>query len=125
MSFRPGGAAELIGPRAARRHQRDCGDMTPVTADVSTPTLYVCHVDMKMPKLHPCAKAETALAAAGVAHEKIVYGQGKPFGIGTKGTREDLAAVSGQEKLPVLVLPGGEAIAGSKPIIAWAKAQQG
>lgn len=99
--------------------------MTPVTSDVSTPTLYVCHVDDKLPKLHPCAKADAALTAAGVGHEKVVYGKGKPFGIGTKGTRDDLAAVSGQEKLPVLVLPGGEAIAGSKPIIAWAKSQAG
>ena len=97
--------------------------MTTFTADVSTPTLYVCHVDMKMKQLHPCAKAETALNAAGVSHEKVIYGQGKPFGIGTKGTRADLEAASGQEKLPVLILPGGEAIAGSKPIIAWAKSQ--
>jgi hypothetical protein len=93
----------------------------PFTADVTTPTLYVCHVD-KMPKLHPCAKADAALTDAGIAHEKVVYGKGKPFGIGAKGTRPDLEAASGQEKLPVLVLPGGEAVAGSKKIIAWARA---
>ncbi|MCW2958154.1 MAG: hypothetical protein JWP18_957 [Solirubrobacterales bacterium] len=94
-----------------------------MTGDVSTPTLYVCQVDGRLPRLHPCAKADVALHEAGVGHEKIVYGAGRPFGIGTKGKRPDLEAVSGQEKLPVLVLPGGEAIAGSKEIIGWAKAQ--
>lgn len=96
---------------------------TTVTADVTTPTLYVCHVGTKMPKLHPCAKADAALTEAGIAHERVVYGKGKPFGIGTKGTREDLAAVSGQEKLPVLVLPGGQAVAGSKAIVSWSRSQ--
>jgi len=97
--------------------------MTPeaVTADVTTPTLYVCHVTAA-PKLHACGKADAALAGAGIAYEKKVYGKGKPFGIGTKGTRADLQAVSGQEKLPVLVLPGGETVTGSKAIIGWAKA---
>ena len=94
-----------------------------VTADVTTPTLYVCHIDEGMPLIHPCAKAHKALNKAGVDHDKVVYGQGKPFGRGTEGTRPDLLEVSGQEKLPVLVLPGGEAIAGSKPIIQWAKTQ--
>ena len=93
----------------------------PVTADVTTPTLYTCQVT-KIPKLHPCQKADTALTDAGIAHERIVYGDGRPFGIGTKGTRPDLLEVSGQEKLPVLVLPGGEVITGSKEIIAWAAA---
>lgn len=97
--------------------------MTTVTADPTTPTLYVCHIAGKGPKLHPCAKADAALTDAGVAHEMVVYGKGKPFGIGAKGTRPDLEAVSGQEKLPVLVLPGGEAIAGSKAIIGWARSQ--
>ncbi len=94
-----------------------------VTADPSVPTLYVCHVDGRLPRLHPCAKADGALRAAGVGHTKVVYGKGQPFGIGTTGKRPDLAAVSGQEKLPVLVLPGGEAIAGSGAIIRWAKEQ--
>lgn len=93
-----------------------------VTADVTTPTLYVCHVD-KIPSLHPCGKADTALTQAGVGHEKIVYGKGQPFGIGVKGKRPDLLELSGQEKLPVLVLPGGEVISGSKSIIGWAKTQ--
>ena len=94
-----------------------------VTADVSTPTLYVCHIDEGMPLFHPCAKAHKALDKAGVAHDKIVYGQGKPFGRGTEGTRPDIKELTGQEKLPVLVLPGGESVVGGKPIVNWAKAQ--
>ena len=93
------------------------------TTDVTTPTLYVCHVDKSLMGLHPCSKADKALAEAGVGHEKVVYGAGKPFGLGTKGSRPDLAAASGQEKLPVLVVPGGEVIAGSKEIVSWARAQ--
>lgn len=96
--------------------------MPDATADVTTPTLYVCHVD-KVPKLHPCAKADAALSDAGIDHDKVVYGKGQPFGIGTAGKRPDLLQISGQEKLPVLVLPGGEAIAGSKQIISWARSQ--
>jgi len=92
-----------------------------VTAEVSKPTLYVCHADQDMPKIHPCAKAHVALEKAGIDHEKIVYGKGKPFGIGTKGSRPDLAEISGQEKLPVLVLPGGETVSGGKKIVNWAK----
>ncbi|MGK2955762.1 MAG: glutathione S-transferase N-terminal domain-containing protein [Solirubrobacterales bacterium] len=92
-----------------------------VTAEVTTPTLYVCHVDEKMPMFHPCAKANNALNKAGINHNKIVYGQGKPFGRGTEGTRPDIKEISGQEKLPVLVLPGGEVVSGGKQIINWAK----
>lgn len=94
----------------------------PVTADVDTPTLYVCQLDGFLGKLHPCAKAHIALRDAGVAHEKIVYGPGRPFGIGTGGTRPDLQAASGQEKLPVLLLPGGESVSGSGAIVGWARA---
>ena len=34
----------------------------------------------------------------------------------------ELKAISGQEQLPVLMLPGGAAVNGSAAIIAWAKA---
>jgi glutathione S-transferase len=90
---------------------------------VTKPTLYVCHVDTKLPLLHPCAKAHKALSKAGVDHDKIIHAQGQPFGIGADGKRPDLKELSGQEKLPVLQLPGGEVIAGTGKIIGWAKAQ--
>lgn len=96
--------------------------MTTVTKDPGKPTLYVCNVE-RFPKQHPCQRADTALTEAGVGHEKVVYGKGRPFGLGTRGTRPDLAEVSGQEKLPVLVLPGGETICGGSAIVEWARAQ--
>lgn len=94
-----------------------------ITTDVTKPTLYVCHVDEKGEKVHPCAKAHAALRKAGVDHEKIIYGKGQPFGIGVKGKRPDVKAITGQEKLPVLVLPGGETVVGGKKIVKWAEAQ--
>lgn len=94
-----------------------------VTAEVSKPTLCVCHIDEGMPLVHPCAKANKALVKAGVDHQKVVYGQGQPFGRGTEGTRPDLKEISGQEKLPVLQLPGGETVVGGKPIAKWAKSK--
>ena len=95
--------------------------VTPVTK----PTLLVCHVDEKMASLHPCAKANKALKKSGIDFDKVVHAQGQPFGIGVEGKRPDLKELSGQEKLPVLQLPDGSAIAGSGEIIKWAKAQSG
>lgn len=90
---------------------------------VTKPTLLVCHVDERGGRLHPCARANAALAKAGIDYDKRVYGQGRPFGIGA--SRPELKELSGQEKLPVLQLPDGKAIAGSKPISQWAEAQAG
>lgn len=84
--------------------------------------LHICHVGDKMAMLHPCAKAGKALEDAGHDIEKNIWGKGKPFGIGTEGSRPELKELSGQEKLPVLELEDGTTIAGSKEIIAWAKA---
>lgn len=44
------------------------------------------------------------------------------FGLFTKGRRPELKALSGQEQLPVLMLPNGSTVNGSASIIAWAKA---
>lgn len=84
------------------------------------PVLHVCHLGEKLPAIHPCAKAASALHDAGQDFEERVYGKGRPFGIATAGKRPELKELSGQEKLPVLELPDGSAIAGSKEIIAWA-----
>jgi glutathione S-transferase len=84
-------------------------------------TLYVCHIDEGGPPPHACKRAQRALRAAGHDFEKVVYGTGIPFGLFTKGRRPELKAISGQEKLPVLRLPGGSTISGSANIIAWAK----
>jgi glutathione S-transferase len=85
-------------------------------------TLYVCHIDEGGPKPHACRRAQQALRDAGHDFEKNVFGKGKLFGLFTKGTRPELKAMSGQEKLPVLKLPDGTTVNGSADIIAWAQA---
>jgi hypothetical protein len=85
-------------------------------------TLYVCHVDDGWPPRHPCRLAQRALRDAGHDFEKIVYGKGKPFGLRTAGTRPELKAMSGQEKLPVLKLADATTVNGGANIAAWAKA---
>ena len=84
--------------------------------------LYVCHIDEGGPKPHACRRAQHALRAAGHDFEKDIFAKGKPFGLFTKGTRPELKAMSGQEKLPVLKLPDGTTVNGSANIIAWANA---
>jgi glutathione S-transferase len=83
-------------------------------------TLYVCHIDEGGPPPHACKRAQRSLRSAGHDFEKIVFGRGRPFGLFTKGRRPELKAMSGQEQLPVLVLPDGSTINGSSRIIAWA-----
>src|SRR4051794_11909109 len=90
----------------------------------SEPLLYTCQWETRFGSLHPCAKAHNALEKAGIQHRTQVFGKGRPLAIGTKGTRPELARISGQEKLPVLALPDGTTVAGSGPIADWA-AEQG
>jgi glutathione S-transferase len=85
-------------------------------------TLYVCHIDEGGPPPHACRRAQRALRASGHDFEKKIYGKGIPFGLFTKGKRPDLKEMSGQEKLPVLLLSDGTTVNGSAKIIAWAKA---
>ncbi len=86
-----------------------------------TLTLYVCSVDQRGVKVHPCRQAHIALTEAGHPHDKVVFDKGHPFGLFTTGKRPELKKMSGQEKLPVLVLPDGHAICGGKNIVAWAQ----
>jgi hypothetical protein len=85
-------------------------------------TLYVCHIDEGGPKPHACKRAQRALRGSGHDFEKIVFARGRLFGLFTKGRRPELKALSGQEQLPVLMLPNGSTVNGSASIIAWAKA---
>jgi hypothetical protein len=85
-------------------------------------TLYVCNVDQRGPKQHPCRRANEALKAAGHDFEKVVYAKGRPFGLFTTGRRPELKEMSGQEKLPVLQLPDGKTVNGGANIVAWAQA---
>lgn len=34
------------------------------------PTLHVCHIDQGGPTVHPCRRAEEALADAGIDHDR-------------------------------------------------------
>jgi glutathione S-transferase len=85
-------------------------------------TLHVCHIDDGGPPPHACRRAQRALRVAGHDFEKVVSGRGKLFGLFTTGTRPELRAISGQEKLPVLRLADGTTVSGSAKIIAWARA---
>src|ERR1700676_5226199 len=85
-------------------------------------TLYVCHIDEGGPPPHACKRAQRALRRAGHDFEKVVFARGRPFGLFTKGPRPELKAMSGQEQLPVLMLPDGSTVSGSASIIAWADA---
>lgn len=84
-------------------------------------TLYVCHIDDRGPRPHACRRAHEALRAAGHSYEGVIFDRGHRFGLFTKGRRPALKRMSGQEKLPVLQLPDGSTIAGSRKIIAWAR----
>jgi predicted enzyme related to lactoylglutathione lyase len=87
-------------------------------------TLYVCHIDDRGPKQHACRRAHEALREAGHDYEKTIFDRGHYFGLFTKGRRPELKEISGQEKLPVLQLPGGMTITGSASIVAWAQANR-
>ena len=83
--------------------------------------LYTCHIDDGGPPVHPCRRAHEALRAAGHAYRTEVADRNHPFGFFTKGKRPELKALSGQEKLPVLQLPDGSTVNGSREIIRWAR----
>jgi hypothetical protein len=89
-----------------------------MTAD-ETPTLYVCHGDDGGPRVHPCRRVQEALRAAGIEYEKVVAAHGSPIPFLRKGSREELRAATGGEKLPVLKLADGTVIGPSKAILGW------
>jgi glutathione S-transferase len=88
------------------------------------PTLYVCHGDQGGPRMHPCRRVQEALQAAGIEYEKLVAAHGSPIPFLRKGSRDQLRAATGQEKLPALRLADGTVITHSKAIFAWI-AEQG
>jgi hypothetical protein len=85
-------------------------------------TPYVCSVDDRGPKQHPCRRTQETLSQEGHDFEKVVFAKGRPFGLFTTGRRPELKAISGQEKLPVLRLADGDTVNGGADIVAWAKA---
>ena len=83
--------------------------------------LYTCHIDEGGAPVHPCARAHAALRDAGHQYRTEVADRNHPFGFFTTGKRPEIKRISGQEKLPVLQLPDGSTVNGSRDIIRWAK----
>lgn len=83
------------------------------------PTLYVCHGDDGGPGIHPCRRVQEALRAAGIEYDKVVAAHGSPLPFLRRGSRADLAAATGSEKLPALTLADGTVITHSRAILRW------
>ncbi len=90
--------------------------------------LYVCYRFLQntrrtpRPGGHPCGKALHALREAGHQPDVVaVGGLGVP-GLNRLGRRDEVAAVSGQRVVPVLVTDEEDVITDSKRIVAWAEA---
>jgi glutathione S-transferase len=89
------------------------------------PTLYVCHGDEGGPRLHPCRRVQEALHDAGIEYEKVIAAHGSPIPFLRKGSREELKAATGQEKLPAMKLADGTVLTHSGAIFAWIREQAG
>jgi glutathione S-transferase len=87
------------------------------------PTLYVCHGDDGGPRMHPCRRVQEALDSAGIEYEKVVAAHGSPLPFLRKGSRQELRAATGQEKLPAMKLPDGTVLTPSREIFAWIRRQ--
>ncbi len=88
------------------------------------PTLFVCHGDMGGPKIHPCRRVQEAMQAAGIEYDKVMAGHGNPIPFLRKGSRDELRAATGEEKLPTLKLPDGTVITHSRGILKWVRDQR-
>lgn len=88
--------------------------------------LYVCYGTFKTPRPggHPCANAYEALRAAGHDPEVVrSYGWGAlPDALNRTKGRSEVKRLTGNNWVPALVTSDGEAIDGSKEIVAWAEA---
>jgi glutathione S-transferase len=86
---------------------------------IDKPTLYVCHGDDSGPRIHPCRRVQEALRAKHIPYEKVIAGQGHPIPFLRRGSRDDLVAATGSDKLPALKLSDGTVLTHSKAILAW------
>ncbi len=87
------------------------------------PTLYVCHADDGGPPGHPCSRVQKAMRAKGIEYDKVIAGQGSPLPFLRKGSRDELAAATGDRKLPTLKLVDGTVLMNSKAILRWVAQQ--
>ena len=70
---------------------------------------------------HPCGKAAKALDDVGHAYEIQVVGGFKNVPLSRRGKRDEIRALTGKDDVPVLKLDDGAVIAGSGPIVEWAR----
>ncbi len=87
------------------------------------PILYVCHGDDRGALFHPCARVQKQLRAAGIAYDKVVAADGNPIPFLRRDSRDELAALTGDRKLPALRLPDGTVLTHSRAILRWISAQ--
>jgi glutathione S-transferase len=87
------------------------------------PTLYVCHGDDGGPRMHPCRRVQEAMRASGIEYEKVIAAHGSPIPVLRKGSRDELRAATGEEKLPALKLPDGTVLTHSRAILKWVRQQ--
>jgi glutathione S-transferase len=83
------------------------------------PTLYVCHGDAGGIKFHPCRRVQEALNEAGIEYDKVIAAGGNPIPFLRKGSRDELRAATGDDKLPALKLPDGTVLTHSRSILVW------
>jgi glutathione S-transferase len=94
-----------------------------MSTDTSLPILYVCHGDEGGPRVHPCRRVQEQLHAKNIAYEKVIAGHGSPLPFMRKGSRDELRAATGDEKLPALKLADGTVLTHSRAILAWVDRQ--
>src|SRR5436190_16483289 len=88
------------------------------------PTLFVCHGDDGGPRVHPCRRVQEALRASGIEYDKVIAAHGSPIPFLRKGSRDELRAATGAEKLPALKLADGTVLTHSSAILSWVREQQ-
>lgn len=88
------------------------------------PTLFVCDGDEQGPRLHPCRRVQEAMRAANIDYDKVLAGPGNPLPFLRKGSRDELRAATGSNKLPALKLPDGTVLTHSRAILSWVGQQK-
>ena len=86
--------------------------------------LYTCPFGTRGGGGHPCSKASKALDAAGHTYEieKVKGGIGMPWTWRSRAKdRAEVEQLSGQRKVPILVLDNGGVVTGSGEIVKWAE----
>jgi glutathione S-transferase len=63
------------------------------------------------------------MRAKGIGYQKVIAAHGSPLPFLRKGSREELRAATGAEKLPALKLSDGTVLTHSKAILRWVAAQ--